>query len=138
NKVAVVNQDPTERSGLRALLNFGHTIGHAIEGINQYTISHGECVSIGMAMEARAARHLGYVEAPVVERLERLLTNLGLPTTPPETRLDNLIAAMHHDKKASGGVIRMVMLRETGMATLEPVAESDLRDCLSTEPGVTP
>jgi shikimate kinase/3-dehydroquinate synthase len=136
NKVAVVNADPRERTGERALLNFGHTIGHAIETLSGFTVPHGECVSIGMAAEARFALSAGLATNANVERLESMLRTFGLPTDLPDTRLDELLHVMHHDKKASGGTIRMVLLNGVGSAELLDVGDSDLKSFLSEQPGV--
>lgn len=113
-KVNVVQQDPTER-GVRAILNFGHTIGHALEavtGYEQYT--HGEAVAIGMALVARLSEQLGYCRAEARARLHALLTALRLPLTYTDIQPQRLLAAMAHDKKSLNGVVRFVLMEDIG------------------------
>ncbi len=98
-KADVVSLDETEQ-GLRAILNFGHTVGHAIEssaGYGSYT--HGEAVSIGMAVETRIAHLMGMVPAAYVERLEAVLTAAELPINLPDIDRNVLLGWMRHDKK---------------------------------------
>lgn len=117
-KAEVVAEDETE-SGRRAILNFGHTIGHALEAISGYgRLLHGEAIAIGQVAEARlSARLLGLPDEAVV-RIERLLAAAGLPTrihwTSP--RWERLLAAMRLDKKVVDGRIRFVLIPEIGRA----------------------
>jgi 3-dehydroquinate synthase len=113
-KVDVVQQDPTER-GLRAILNFGHTIGHALEAVTAYQqYSHGEAVAVGMALVTLLSERLGYCQAETRQRVHRLLDQLRLPLTytgaPPEQVLD----AMSRDKKTLNGVVRFILLQDIG------------------------
>jgi 3-dehydroquinate synthase len=113
-KVDVVQQDPTER-GLRAILNFGHTIGHALEAVTAYQqYSHGEAVAVGMALVTLLSERLGYCQAETRQRVHRLLDTLRLPLTytgaPPEQILD----AMRRDKKSLNGMIRFILLQDIG------------------------
>jgi 3-dehydroquinate synthase len=111
-KAAVVAADERER-GARALLNFGHTFGHAIENALGYgEWLHGEAVAAGMVMAAR----LSGIDADEVDRLRRLLAAAGLPVSPPDAGPDALRAAMELDKKASAGKLRFVLLRGIGEA----------------------
>jgi 3-dehydroquinate synthase len=113
-KVRVVQEDPTERS-VRAILNFGHTIGHALEAVTAYTrYSHGEAVAIGMALVGRLSQRLGYCSPMVCERLYTLLQALRLPVAYTGIAPQPLLEAMLHDKKAVSGVIRFVLLKEIG------------------------
>jgi 3-dehydroquinate synthase len=136
NKLEVVAEDPFERTGWRALLNFGHTVGHALETISGFSARHGDCVSIGMVAEARiaAAEHL--ISDEVIQRIEACLTSFGLPTALPSVGLDELIDVMHHDKKVSGGTIRMIMLTGIGMAEIRSVPDDVVRAALSGVPHV--
>ena len=115
-KAEVVRQDETE-SGLRAILNFGHTIGHALEAIAHYgKYLHGEAIAIGQVAAARLSARLLGLPARDVERITRLLGRAGLPT---EARLnrrqkDKLLAAMRLDKKVRGGEIKFVLARRIG------------------------
>lgn len=115
-KAEVVGQDETE-TGLRAILNFGHTIGHAIEAISGYgKYLHGEAISIGQVAAARLSASALGLAAEDVERIQRLFERAGLPTTidlPPAKRA-RLLAAMKLDKKVSGGEITFVLARRIG------------------------
>jgi 3-dehydroquinate synthase len=113
-KVDVVQQDPTER-GVRAILNFGHTIGHALEAVTAYErYTHGEAVAIGMALVARLSEQLGYCQAEARARLHALLQALRLPLTYTDVEPQRLLAAMAHDKKALNGVVRFVLMQDIG------------------------
>ena len=113
-KVQVVQEDPTER-GLRAILNFGHTLGHALEATTSYEhYSHGEAVAIGMALVAQLSARLGYCPHEVAERLQALLRALHLPVTYTGIAPQPLLDTMAHDKKALNGIVRFVMLESIG------------------------
>jgi 3-dehydroquinate synthase len=113
-KVQVVQEDPTER-GVRAILNFGHTIGHALEAVTAYErYSHGEAVAIGMALVASLSEQLGYCAPAVRQRLHALLHALHLPLTYTQATPEALLAAMAHDKKSLHGVVRFVLLKAIG------------------------
>lgn len=107
-KAAVVAEDERE-TGVRAILNFGHTVGHAVELLSGFDLLHGEAVAIGMAAEAQLAEALGIaaaVRAPLAAMLERY----GLPTAIPDPlRTDRLLAAMQSDKKSRAGRIRFAL-----------------------------
>jgi 3-dehydroquinate synthase len=106
-KIAVVTQDPFE-SGLREVLNFGHTVGHAVERALDYHIRHGEAVSIGMAVEARLAESLGFAEPGLANRLCAALRRLGLPVElPPGLPEGPYRAALRLDKKRQAGHARL-------------------------------
>ena len=117
-KAGVVGQDETE-SGLRAILNFGHTVGHALEAISHYgKYLHGEAIAIGMTAAARlSARQLGLPPGQAA-RIETLLERAGLPTQVSLTprQRDKLLSAMKLDKKASGGEVKFVLARKIGEA----------------------
>ena len=121
-KASVVNQDETEK-GERRKLNFGHTLGHAIE--RETGISHGEAVSTGMLMAALLSETKGYLKREAVKRIERLLINLGLPTKMALER-NGLIEAVSKDKKRSGEKIHFVFLTEIGDAFVEPMSLNEL------------
>jgi 3-dehydroquinate synthase len=109
-KAEVVSQDEQERTGLREKLNFGHTLGHAIEAASDYRLSHGECVSLGMMAAFVMARALGRVGTAELTRLEGLLSRCGLPIrTPPDLSRDRVLAALAADKKARAGRTRFVL-----------------------------
>ncbi len=117
-KAQVVRQDETE-SGLRAILNFGHTVGHALEAVSHYgKYLHGEAIAIGQAAAARlSARLLGLPESHAA-RIRTLLERAGLPTQLPLTsrQREKLISAMKLDKKVSGGELKFVLARKLGQA----------------------
>jgi len=115
-KAAVVAQDERER-GRRAILNFGHTVGHAIEATSNYEVLHGEAVAIGMVYESRLAESIGIAAAGTAQRIARVLELLHLPTERPDaSRVDDLIVAMRNDKKVRGGEIRLALPRSIGDA----------------------
>jgi 3-dehydroquinate synthetase len=110
----VVAADERE-AGRRAVLNFGHTVGHAIETVAKFTVAHGEAVAMGMAAEARLAERLGLAEQGTAERIERTLEAYGLPlAVPGDAAPDDLLAAMQHDKKVRAGVIRFALPARIG------------------------
>lgn len=116
----------TER-GERRKLNFGHTFGHAIEKTTG--ISHGEAVGIGMAIASRLSHKWGYLTLDAVERIEALLTKLGLPVRShcaPEALLD----AMRKDKKRNGGSIHFVLLEAVGQAVVKEMPIHELGDAI--------
>src|SRR3989337_2318655 len=108
-KGEVVEKDERE-SNLRKILNFGHTIGHAVENLSGYKITHGEAISIGMAAEGKIAVGMGLWKEEELGRLTRLLTRAGLPTSMPEyMNIQDIIDTMKLDKKSRGGKIEMVL-----------------------------
>jgi len=108
-KANVVGQDLRE-SGLREILNYGHTLGHAIEKIEGYRWKHGHAVSVGLVFAAALARHAGRLDAGVAARHERVLRLLGLPVRYDGAPWADLHAAMRVDKKARGARLRFVVL----------------------------
>ncbi len=118
SKARVVAADERE-AGSRALLNFGHTFGHAIEaGVGYGRWLHGEAVAAGMVMAARLSQRLGLIPEADVRRLTRLIAAAGLPVRPPELATERFLALMAVDKKAQGGLLRLVLLRALGEAFL--------------------
>jgi shikimate kinase/3-dehydroquinate synthase len=112
-KIVVVEEDPFER-GRRAVLNLGHTFGHALELVSEYTLRHGEAVAIGMVAAANMAAELGRCEPGLAERITRLSNRLGLPTSAPGYDVDAVLAAMSHDKKRAGKKLRFVVPQALG------------------------
>jgi 3-dehydroquinate synthase len=131
-KAAIVAADEREE-GERALLNFGHTFGHAIEnGVGYGEWLHGEAVAAGMAVAAEVSRRTGRIDARAVARLRTLLTRAGLPVDPPALGFDAWMALMSRDKKVRAGSIRFVLLDAIGRAVLtSDVPEPVLRAVLS-------
>ena len=108
-KVKVIEEDPYEQ-GVRAALNFGHTIGHAVELVSEFSLLHGEAVAIGMVAEARLAERLAVAASGLSEALEKTLTVLGLPVEiPKDLGQEKLISAMKMDKKKKSGVVRFAL-----------------------------
>lgn len=117
-KAEVVAEDERE-SGVRAILNLGHTFGHAIEtaqGYGQWL--HGEAVAVGMLLAADLSCRQGWIERAEVERLEALLVRAGLPIRPPAMTLDQFFALMAVDKKVLDGNLRLVLLEAIGKAVV--------------------
>jgi len=131
-KAAVVADDEREERGGRAVLNFGHTVGHAIEAATGYRrFLHGEAVAIGMVSAARVSERLGICDAGTAGRIENLLERAGLPTRLPEdVPVDALARAMQSDKKSSGGRIRYVCVAHVGRTELVELAVQDIVDRL--------
>lgn len=115
-KADVVTQDFKE-SGLREILNYGHTLGHAIERHERYQWRHGAAVSVGMLFAAELARLAGKLDDAIVERHRTILTALGLPTTYKADAWTALLDAMHLDKKARGSMLRFVVLEDLARPT---------------------
>jgi 3-dehydroquinate synthase len=126
-KAAVVGADERE-AGLRAILNFGHTFGHAIEaGLGYGEWLHGEAVGCGMVMAAELSARLGGVDAAFVARLETLVARAGLPTAGPRLGADRYLELMRIDKKAEGGEIRFVVLDAPGRAGVRAAPDAVVR-----------
>ena len=122
-KAEVVGQDERE-SGLRAILNFGHTFGHAIEaGLGYGQWLHGEAVGCGMVLAADLSARLGLVPADTVGRLSRLVERAGLPLRCPPLGAARYLSLMRVDKKALAGEIRFVVLETLGRAGLRPAPD---------------
>jgi 3-dehydroquinate synthase len=119
NKADVVARDERE-ADIRAILNLGHTFGHAIEAVEKYQgLLHGEAVAVGMLMAADLSARLGWLETEDVADLAALLAALGLPTTVPGSMSSEaFLAAMALDKKVAEGVVRLVLLRAIGEAVV--------------------
>lgn len=119
-KAGVVAEDELER-GKRALLNLGHTFGHAIEHCAGYgNWLHGEAVAAGICMAARFSQRLGMLDAESTRRIETLLERSKLPTRPPQVNPQEFYAAMSIDKKVIAGEIRLVLLNSVGEAVVTP------------------
>jgi 3-dehydroquinate synthase len=121
-KADVVEQDEREESGLRAVLNYGHTFGHALEAAAQYgTLLHGEAVSIGMLCASRLAERLGRIDAETTRRQHTLLEAVGLPVDVPALPSAELLGHMRHDKKADHGRLRFILPTRIGQVELVEV-----------------
>lgn len=131
-KAKIVARDETER-GARALLNLGHTFGHAIEarmGYGQWL--HGEAVGAGMVLAARLSQILGDVGSDDVLRVQNVVKAAGLPVEPPRIPIEDWLSTMSHDKKARNGKARFVTFRALGDAVVrDDVPEEAVRDALA-------
>lgn len=113
-KIRVIEADPFE-SGLRAVLNFGHTIGHALELVSNFELRHGEAVAIGMVSEARIAEQIGLAESGLSDHIKNMCAQLGLPTDVPNNySREAILKAMQVDKKRALGRIRFALPRQVG------------------------
>ena len=132
-KAWVVGQDERE-GGLRAILNFGHTFGHAIEtGLGYGAWLHGEAVGCGMVLAAELSARLGLVDAGLVPRLQALCRRAGLPVVAPPLSalpIDRWMALMRVDKKAEGGEIRFVVIDGLGRAAMRPAPDALVADVI--------
>ena len=133
-KAHVVGQDERE-AGLRAILNFGHTFGHAIEaGMGYGQWLHGEAVGCGMVMAAHLSQRLGGVDAAFVQRLTALVQKAGLPVVGPRlSATDNAgryLELMRHDKKSEGGAIRFVVIDRPGSAAVRAAPDALVREVI--------
>lgn len=116
-KARVVQADPYEQD-LRAILNLGHTIGHALETLSNYTIRHGEAVSIGMAAEALLAQQLGVTSPEVVSRIHKVLRKWSLPLYHPLLENETLLEMIQHDKKHKRGKLQWPLPNQIGKVIL--------------------
>ncbi len=131
-KADVVERDERELTGLRAVLNYGHTFAHAFETVGGYGAwLHGEAVAAGMVCASRLAQRRGLIDAELTLRQARLLAAFGLPTAPRDWPLDDLLAVMRSDKKAEAGRLRFVLPVRLGEVRLfDDVPEDDVRAVL--------
>lgn len=122
-KIRIIEEDPYEK-GIRAMLNLGHTVGHAVELVSGFKLSHGEAISIGMVVEARYAASEGRAVRGLDEAIESTLSNLGLPTRiPEELSREEIIRAMRVDKKKNAKSIRFALPVEIGRVELVDVVD---------------
>jgi 3-dehydroquinate synthetase/shikimate kinase len=126
-KAQVVSADERGLGQHRILLNYGHTVGHALETATNYTLLHGEAVAIGMTVAARLARRLQVGDPEVENRQSALLTRFGLPTRLPSVSRPKLLELIQHDKKVFGDAQRWILPIATGRALVSSnVREADL------------
>jgi len=118
-KVDVVSQDEKE-AGLRAILNYGHTIGHAVESLTGYgQVNHGEAVAIGMVAAVKIAIAMGLCSSELGDRQRALLTKTQLPTEiPPTLDFNEIIASLQHDKKVKAGIVRFILPTAIGQVII--------------------
>ncbi|RKO20102.1 3-dehydroquinate synthase [Pseudarthrobacter phenanthrenivorans] len=124
-KAKVVSEDLKE-SGLREILNYGHTLGHAIELVERYSWRHGAAVSVGMMFAAELARSVGRLSDADADRHRSILESLGLPVTYRRDRWQGLLDGMRRDKKARGDLLRFVVLDGVGKPGMLDVPDTSL------------
>ncbi len=126
-KRGVVERDEKE-AGERALLNFGHTAGHAIEKLHNFTdISHGEAVGVGMVMISEAGERIGLTEQGTADKIRKVLEKYNMKTE-VENSVTDIIGAMYHDKKRTGSGIKFIMLHSIGDSFINPVENDKVKE----------
>lgn len=131
-KAEVVSEDERE-ADRRRILNFGHTIGHALESLGGYKgLIHGEAVAVGMVYEADLARHLGYCSQDVVDRLRRLVEASGLSARLPDVTFHDLWSTMQQDKKVSAGAVYCVVPESIGAVRVVALPKQETRAWFAT------
>jgi 3-dehydroquinate synthetase len=126
-KIRVVRDDEREQ-GARALLNLGHTVGHALEVHGGYvSLLHGEAVALGLVVELEATAALGWTPKPLVERTRKLLGALGLPYQIESSTLASAWQHVGSDKKRTGDAVRLPVVVDQGRARVDRVALTELR-----------
>jgi len=129
-KAWVVGQDERE-AGLREILNFGHTFGHAIEtGLGHGAWLHGEAVGCGMVMGAELSARLGLIDADYAQRIHRVVARAGLPVSGPRLGASRYLELMRHDKKARAGAIRFVVIESPGRACVRAADDALVAEVL--------
>jgi 3-dehydroquinate synthase len=114
-KAEIVEKDEKD-TGLRGILNYGHTVGHALEAASNFQLKHGQAVAIGMTAAARISSRMGMLDESDVIRLTSVIEKAGLPTEMPDLPMEDVIAAMKHDKKVRQDKIIFVLLKSIGNA----------------------
>lgn len=116
-KAEIVEKDEKE-SGLRSILNYGHTIGHAIESASVFKVAHGEAIAIGMVAAARISDKMGILDKNELIRLKSVIEKAGLPTEMPNLKVEEIMQTMKHDKKVWRDKVRFVLLKSIGSVFL--------------------
>lgn len=114
----VVEADPTEK-GMRALLNFGHTLGHAIEKLKTFSMPHGHCVAVGFLAACEISADRGYLQKEEVDALRSLMAKFHLPLQVEKIAVCQVLEAVKHDKKMDAGKIRFILLKKLGHAFVD-------------------
>jgi 3-dehydroquinate synthase len=136
-KAGVVAQDERE-AGLRAILNLGHTVGHAIEATllrSGSPLAHGVCVGLGLIAEVRWAEACGVCPEGTGDRVQSVLSGLGLPIRSPPIELDELLNAASFDKKVVRGTLRTAIVEDIGRVRLTEIPQEEVRDLFNSLPG---
>ncbi len=129
-KRSVVQKDPLER-GDRALLNFGHTTGHAIEKLKNFTLAHGECVNLGVVAASYISMKRGMISEEIFYEIRDMSVGFDLPITYDSLKIEDILSAMKKDKKRIAGKNRLILLKKLGTAYIdETVTDDEIRDAL--------
>ncbi|MCD6299888.1 MAG: 3-dehydroquinate synthase [Dehalococcoidales bacterium] len=128
-KAGFVEKDERDL-GLRAVLNYGHTVGHAIESASDFRVRHGEAVAVGMLTAARISHQLGILDENAITRLRSVMERAGLPTRIPNLKKERMVQAITHDKKVLSGKIRFVLPKLKGEALVTEVTPSLIEQVL--------
>ncbi len=123
-KRAVVQRDPFEK-GERALLNFGHTAGHAIEKLMNFSLAHGECVNLGVVAASYISWKRGNISEEIFYEIRDMSVAFGLPITYDSLNPENILETMKKDKKMIGGTMRMILLKRLGSAYIDETVSDD-------------
>ena len=133
-KGGLVSVDERDNKGIRAILNYGHTTGHALEVLSEHELRHGEAVALGMIVASRISNSLGLIPIRDIGRQRKLLEALGLRLTPPKLGSTEIVEIMHRDKKAVGESIRFILPTGIGSTpVLRPVSETLITQSLEDE-----
>ncbi len=124
-KAEIVEKDEKDL-GLRSILNYGHTIGHAIESASDFQLQHGKAVAIGMTAAARISNRMSILDENEVVRLKNIIEKAGLPTEMPNLKIEDIFSAMKHDKKVLQDKVRFVLLKSIGNAFITDEVSLDL------------
>ena len=126
-----MSQDEHE-SGLRRILNFGHTLGHALEAASQYSLTHGQAVAAGMGVAIRFSQKWAGLDPDEADRALRLMQRLGLPTElPGDIPSELLLSALEKDKKIQGNICHFVLISQIGQAVIQPITVEELGQSLT-------
>jgi len=131
-KARIVSRDEHD-TGIRNTLNFGHTIGHAIESVSSFKVSHGNAVAIGMASAGRIAAHMRLLSAHDLKCLTSVITDAGLPTSIPDINPQDVLAAIKHDKKAVNGMVKFILPVRIGKVVITNNVTQDMISKVLTE-----
>ncbi len=125
-KAPVVERDEKETGNERIMLNYGHTVGHAVEAVSGFALKHGQAVAIGMVAENEISRRIGYLDSSAAKRMGKVIKAAGLLTQMPALNIKKVMRAMQQDKKVLRGRVRFVLLKSIGKAFIADKVESAL------------
>lgn len=130
-KRAVVEEDPKEL-GIRAYLNFGHTIGHAVEKLMEFSMTHGECVGVGSVLACKMSMERGMITAQEYDSVKDIYRYFAFPDIPMQLDADQIIETMKHDKKMEQGVLKFILLEALGCARIfRDVEDQEVKSVLA-------